>query len=179
MTLTPGLILKTQFFNLFLLTYLLVSMPFTWHFLTSWNICFSLWWSKWRLCAAVTAKIQVINNMGEVVKFVSSSQLSIYGADQGCQVVYFQTKNPYLGKFLRALDWKMLNYFTGIWNILRTIRIFYDHLVHLFRFLYRVPRIIWQPWRWHWKNLKTWGQASEPGSYNKIPEKFPNWRSPT
>jgi hypothetical protein len=125
MTLTPGLILKTQFFNLFLLTYLLVSMPFTWHFLTSWNICFSLWWSKWRLCAAVTAKIQVINNMGEVVKFVSSSQLSIYGADQGCQVVYFQTKNPYLGKFWRALYLKMLIHFIALWNISRTFGIFY------------------------------------------------------
>jgi hypothetical protein len=27
---------------------------------------------------------------------------------QGCQMVYFQTKNYNLGKFGRALDWKML-----------------------------------------------------------------------
>jgi hypothetical protein len=27
---------------------------------------------------------------------------------QGCQMVYFQTKNPYLDKFWRALEWKML-----------------------------------------------------------------------
>jgi hypothetical protein len=27
---------------------------------------------------------------------------------QGCQMVYFQTKNPNLGKYLWALDWKML-----------------------------------------------------------------------
>jgi hypothetical protein len=29
-------------------------------------------------------------------------------AKQGCQVVYFQTKNPNLGKFWRALEYKML-----------------------------------------------------------------------
>jgi hypothetical protein len=44
-------------------------------------------------------------------------------------MVYFQTKNPSLGKFLRALDCKMLINFMDIWNILRTVGIFYDHLV--------------------------------------------------
>jgi hypothetical protein len=38
--------------------------------------------------------------------------------DQGCQMVYFQTKNPDLGKFWRALQWKMLVYFMDIWHIL-------------------------------------------------------------
>jgi hypothetical protein len=38
---------------------------------------------------------------------------------QGCQMVYFQTKNPNLGKFWRSLEWKMLVYFKVIWNILR------------------------------------------------------------
>jgi hypothetical protein len=28
--------------------------------------------------------------------------------EQGCQMVYFQNKNPNLGKFWRALGWKML-----------------------------------------------------------------------
>jgi hypothetical protein len=42
----------------------------------------------------------------------------------------FQTKNPYLGKFWRALDWKIWIYFKAIWNILLTFEIFYDHLVH-------------------------------------------------
>jgi hypothetical protein len=28
--------------------------------------------------------------------------------EQGCQMVSFQTKNPNLGKFWRALEWKML-----------------------------------------------------------------------
>jgi hypothetical protein len=33
-------------------------------------------------------------------------------------MVYFQTKNPNLGKFWMALEWKMLAYFVVIWNIL-------------------------------------------------------------
>jgi hypothetical protein len=31
-------------------------------------------------------------------------------------MVYFQTKNPNLGKFGRALEWKRLVYTLGIWN---------------------------------------------------------------
>jgi hypothetical protein len=42
----------------------------------------------------------------------------------------FQTKNPNLGKFWRALDWKLLIYFMAIWNILQTFGIFYNHLAH-------------------------------------------------
>jgi hypothetical protein len=52
---------------------------------------------------------------------------------QGCQMDCFQTKNPNLGKFWRALAWKILLYFMPIWNILRYLeyfKIFYDHLVH-------------------------------------------------
>jgi hypothetical protein len=45
-------------------------------------------------------------------------------------MVYFQTKNPNLGKFLTALDWKMLINFMAIWNILWTFWVFYDHLVN-------------------------------------------------
>jgi hypothetical protein len=36
--------------------------------------------------------------------------------NQGCQRVRIQTKNPNLGKFWRALDWKMFIYFVAIWN---------------------------------------------------------------
>jgi hypothetical protein len=43
---------------------------------------------------------------------------------QGCQMVYFQTKNPNLGQFRRALEWKMLTHFMAIWKILRTFDIF-------------------------------------------------------
>jgi hypothetical protein len=62
---------------------------------------------------------------------VSLRQGTIVG-EQGCQMVYFQTKNPNLGKFWRVLDWKKfisflwpfgtfygyLGYFTTIWYIL-------------------------------------------------------------
>jgi hypothetical protein len=34
--------------------------------------------------------------------------------NQGCQIVSFQTKNPNLVKFCKALDWKMLIYFMAI-----------------------------------------------------------------
>jgi hypothetical protein len=53
------------------------------------------------------------------------------GRLQGCQTVYFQTKNTILVKFWRAFDGKMLIYFMPVWNILRTFGIFYDHLLHL------------------------------------------------
>jgi hypothetical protein len=45
-------------------------------------------------------------------------------------MVYFQTEIPNLGKFLRALHWKMLIYLIDIWNILQAFGIYYDHLVH-------------------------------------------------
>jgi hypothetical protein len=34
---------------------------------------------------------------------------------QGCQMPYFQTQIPNLGKFFRVFQWKMLVYFTAIW----------------------------------------------------------------
>jgi hypothetical protein len=34
---------------------------------------------------------------------------------------YFRTKNPHLGKFGWAFDWKKLVYFMAIWNIIRPI----------------------------------------------------------
>jgi hypothetical protein len=47
-------------------------------------------------------------------------------------MVSFQTKNPNLGQFWRALDGEMLIYFMAIWNILRTFGISYDDLVYIF-----------------------------------------------
>jgi hypothetical protein len=38
--------------------------------------------------------------------------------NQGCQMVYFQTKKTILGKIWRALEWKLLFYFMTSWNIL-------------------------------------------------------------
>jgi hypothetical protein len=55
--------------------------------------------------------------------------------NQGCQMVFFDTKKSNLGIFLRALEWKTLVYFMDIWNIVRTFGTFW----------YSVPRKIWQP----------------------------------
>jgi hypothetical protein len=44
---------------------------------------------------------------------------------QGCQMVYFNTKNPNLGKFGSAWEWKMLVCFKTIWNILQPFGITY------------------------------------------------------
>jgi hypothetical protein len=49
---------------------------------------------------------------------------------QGCQMAYFQTKNPSLGNFWRALQWKMFVSFTAIWSILQPFGIFYGYLVY-------------------------------------------------
>jgi hypothetical protein len=37
--------------------------------------------------------------------YIPNGQKS-YFSEQGCQMVYFQIKNPNWGKFWRALDWK-------------------------------------------------------------------------
>jgi hypothetical protein len=51
-------------------------------------------------------------------------------ANQGCQMVCFQSKNTNLGKFWRVLQGKILVYFMIIWSILRPLEIFYGHLVY-------------------------------------------------
>jgi hypothetical protein len=43
---------------------------------------------------------------------------TVCSRNQGCQMVCFQTKNPNLGKFWRALQWNILVCFTVIWHIL-------------------------------------------------------------
>jgi hypothetical protein len=70
----------------------------------------------------------------EIAKKSSSSQ-------QSCQMVYFQTKNPNLGKFWRVLQCKMLVNFMAIWSILRPFSILYCELVHfVVLFWYIVPK---------------------------------------
>jgi hypothetical protein len=44
-------------------------------------------------------------------------------------MVYFQTKNPSMGKFWRALEWKSLVYSIYIWNILWPFGTFCDPLI--------------------------------------------------
>jgi hypothetical protein len=55
-------------------------------------------------------------------------------------MVYFQTKNPNLGKFGRVLHWKMLVYFMDTWSILQSFVIFYGHLVKYLEIWYIFPR---------------------------------------
>jgi hypothetical protein len=77
------------------------------------------------------------------------------GSSQDCQMVYFQTKNPNLGKFWSVLQRKMMVNFMSIWSILLPFRIFYIHTAIwyvLWSFLYIFPVLvgcikkIWQPW---------------------------------
>jgi hypothetical protein len=56
-------------------------------------------------------------------------------------MVCFQTKHPNLGKFWRALDWKMLIYFMATWNILWRFGIFCDRLVH-FVFIWYIFQVL-------------------------------------
>jgi hypothetical protein len=53
---------------------------------------------------------------------------------QGCQMVYYETKNRNLGKFCRVFQWKMLAHFRAIWSILQPFGILcdilYDHLLY-------------------------------------------------
>jgi hypothetical protein len=55
-------------------------------------------------------------------------------------MVYFQTKNRNLGKFLRVLQWKMMVYLIDIGSILRPFYTFYDHLVYFVGMWYIFPR---------------------------------------
>jgi hypothetical protein len=71
-------------------------------------------------------KLSRINNhstMGENLPYLVTLNLT----DQGCQMLWFQTKNPNLGKYWRALKWKRLVYYMAIWNILWPFGIYYGH----------------------------------------------------
>jgi hypothetical protein len=74
---------------------------------------------------------------------------------QGCQTVFFHTKNPNFYTFWKALVWKRLVYLMAIRCALWTFCIFCGLLVqffvfcslfvYFFAFWYVVPRWIWQP----------------------------------
>jgi hypothetical protein len=55
-----------------------------------------------------------------VVEAPEAKQSKKGSRNQGCQMVYFQSQNPNLGKFWRSSDWKMLIYFMAIWNTYST-----------------------------------------------------------
>jgi hypothetical protein len=60
-------------------------------------------------------------------------------------MVYFQTKNPNLGKFWRTLKRKMLVYFMTIWYNLWPFGLVCGHLVYFSHFGTFGARKIWQP----------------------------------
>jgi hypothetical protein len=68
---------------------------------------------------------------------------------QGCQVVYFHTKNHNLGIFGWAWEWKILVYVMPILIILLPFGIFYGHW-YIFPVLVFGPRKIWHPWSFQW-----------------------------
>jgi hypothetical protein len=55
---------------------------------------------------------------------------------QGCQMVYFKTKNPNLGTFWWALEWKVLVYLKAIWYNLWPFGIVCSHFGVVFLFLH-------------------------------------------
>jgi hypothetical protein len=63
--------------------------------------------------------------------------------NQCCQMVYFQTKDPNLGKFWTVLQWKMLVFFTAIVSTLRPNVIFWGNLVHLVVIWYIFPILVY------------------------------------
>jgi hypothetical protein len=62
-----------------------------------------------QIAAKTHSNFQKLSNF--LQEFFASGKESL----QGCQMVYFQTKNPNLAKYWRALEWKMLVYFMTIW----------------------------------------------------------------
>jgi hypothetical protein len=84
-----------------------------------------------------------------------TSQIARPASSQGCQMLYFQTKNPNLGRFWSALQCKMLVNSKAFWSILLPLGKAYGHLVHsvvisvyFYKFWYVVPMKIWQPCSW-------------------------------
>jgi hypothetical protein len=59
---------------------------------------------------------------------------------QGCQMVYFQTKNPKLGKYGRVLQWKMMVCF--ICFVLRPFLCICDHSVYFVVISYALPVLV-------------------------------------
>jgi hypothetical protein len=82
--------------------------------------------------------------MGSIKRF---AKLLLFGmpkasVNQGCQMAYFQTKNPDLGKFWRVLQSKMLVYFMAIWYILWSFGICCGNLVYFIEIWFIFPRFV-------------------------------------
>jgi hypothetical protein len=71
-----------------------------------------------------------INFYSRMAGKIDSWKEHLDGLMQGCQMVYFQTKNPNLGKFWSVLQWKMSAHFMAIRSILPRFGIFYGHFIY-------------------------------------------------
>jgi hypothetical protein len=68
----------------------------------------------------------------------------VVGLAPGLPDGIFSYQNPKLGKFWRALEWKMLVYFMSIRNILWQFGIFHGNLVYFYGNLVAIWYISWQ-----------------------------------
>jgi hypothetical protein len=103
----------------------------------------------------------------------AASAIKERASQQGCQMVYFQTKNPNFGKFLRALDRKMLIYFTAIRNIFWPFGISLDLLVQFLFIGYSFFRFLGSCIK---KNLATLPRSSIPGTVSCRAQLVCNYR---
>jgi hypothetical protein len=67
--------------------------------------------------------------------------------------MYFQTKNPDLGKFWMAMQWKMLVFLMAILSKLQLHGIFYGHLAHLGVIWYIFTVLVFCTYRKHLLSL--------------------------
>jgi hypothetical protein len=72
------------------------------------------------------ASVEYLSSRKEASKTII---VLLTAAEQGCQMVYFQTKKSQFGQILEGLRWEKINVFMAVWNSLQTLGIFCDHLV--------------------------------------------------
>jgi hypothetical protein len=79
--------------------------------------CQSLNWSSTCPSEAPLLKVETRKSWSSLWE-ADPESATAFKMGQGCQMVYFQTKNSYLGKFGKVSPWKMLVYFMATWSIL-------------------------------------------------------------
>jgi hypothetical protein len=70
--------------------------------------------------ASKSVPLKAIPAKNKKIRFFEFDQNEQMVKNRVARWFIFKTKNPNLGKFWMALEWKMLVYFMGICNILRT-----------------------------------------------------------
>jgi hypothetical protein len=89
------------------------------------------------------------------------------GQRHGCQMEYFQTKNPNLGKFRRVLQCEMLVNLIDIWTTLQRFDTLYVHRGNLVHFptlnsyyLSLAASFLWNSLNWGWFLSKEFAEFS-------------------